>query len=198
MKRLKIVAMLSLVMLLMVFLCHGLAKAPETEDYLLSAADSSVQAEAPNETFNPDPMIAESPPGTREEGSANISGTVDTMVSVAIIPLIAIILGLIKKSWDKNRFTTILLKLWGLIKDCDNYFANPGTELKIRIETEGVHKAKKDWVIAEARKTLREPEISLVKKKAGGLGNAVELAITLFKYGGAAASSVGSLVKLFK
>lgn len=179
----------------------ALSKAPKAEPLIIGDAGDPLTADSSAAVEIPSPVIAtnneESPVPADDPGggSTNISDSVDNLVKIALIPLLVFILGLIKVSWDKNRFTLILMKLWGLIKDCDNYFANPGAAERTSMEMLGVNAAKKQWVIDSARKLLSEPERKLVRKKAGGIGNAIEMAFTMFKYG---APIIGGLAKMIK
>ena len=140
--------------------------------------------------------------GTAETGGeppgGKISPAIDNVVTVTIIPLLVLVIGLFWKSFDKNRFTMLLLQLWGLIKDADNFFAFPDAAQKRLIEANGINAAKKLWVAEQAVKSIRQEDVTYLKKKTGSLGNAIELAINIFKTGAGAISLGKKVISVFK
>ena len=131
-------------------------------------------------------------------GSEHISPGLDNVVLVTIIPLIALIFGIFyKKNYDKDGFNQVLIQLWGIVKDVDNVFSKPGAEEKYKklIDSEGINGAKKLVALAQAQQLIPKKGQSLAKKIAGGLDNALELAITAFKAG---AIIVPAAKKIFK
>ena len=133
-----------------------------------------------------------------EPPGGKISPAIDNVVTVTIIPLLVLVIGLLRKSFDKNRFTMLLLQLWGLIKDADNFFAFPDAAQKRLIEANGINAAKKLWVAEQAVKSIRQEDVTYLKKKTGSLGNAIELAINIFKTGAGAISLGKKVISVFK
>lgn len=127
-----------------------------------------------------------------------ISPAIDNVVSVTIIPLLVLVVGLFWKGFDKNRFTKLLLQLWGLIKDADNFFAYPDAAQKRLIEDNGLNAAKKIWVAEQAIKSIDPGDVTYLKKKTGSLGNAIELAINVFKFGGTVFGLGKKVISVFK
>lgn len=127
--------------------------------------------------------------------SDHIPESTDAVVLSIVIPLLVFLLGLWKRNWDKDRFTLLLTKLWGLIKDCDNYFSNPTTQIRSLIDLNGMNAAKKKWVLEQAKIKLSPAEVKALTKKTGSLGNAIELAINVFKFGAAALPWLGKIFK---
>lgn len=160
---------------------------------LSEAAEAGVDPAAmTTETRSSEIQGGEDPPG------GYISPAIDGMVKVTIIPLLVLVLGLFWKGFDKNRFTKLLLQLWGLIKDADNFFTHPNSEMKNMIELSGLNAAKKMWVTEQAVKTINPDDVSYLKKKTGSLGNAIELAINVFKTGAGAIAFGKKVINVFK
>ena len=128
-------------------------------------------------------------------GSAHISEQADSAVQLYLIPILVLIMGFIKVQWDKDRFRKILFITWGLVKECDNLFANPAASLQSQIRLVGVNPAKKNWVKDQLNRQLSDSQVSLAKKKVGTLDHLIELAITTFKYGGPAVSGLLKIIK---
>ncbi len=129
--------------------------------------------------------------------SPHINENTNRLVVTFVIPLLAILFFTIWK-WDQARFTRLLLQIWGVIKDTDNYFANPTGQVKTMIEIDGLNKAKKQYAINKIKETLSPDEVNTVVKKTGTIGNAIELAMTTFKYAPTLIKGIGSLIKLIK
>lgn len=136
--------------------------------------------------------------GGGEPPGGHISPAIDSMVTVTIIPLLVLIVGLFWKGFDKNRFTKLLLQLWGLIKDADNFFTHPDPQQKRLIDDNGLNAAKKIWVEQQAKREMPASSIEYLKKKTGSLGNAIEMAINVFKFGGTIFGVGKKLVNVFK
>ncbi len=141
------------------------------------------------------------PPGyaeakTESTSSPHISESVNTMV-ITLIPFLALLFFTIWK-WDQARFTRLLLQIWGVVKDTDNFFANPSGAIKNQIDIDGLNVVKKRYAINKIKETLTPDEVNTVVKKTGNIGNAIELAMTTFKYAPTLIKGIGSLVKLIK
>jgi len=52
------------------------------------------------------------------------------------------------------------------------------------VDTDGENAAKKKWVVKQLNNNMPIGDKAHLIKKTGSLGNAVELAINVFKYGG--------------
>lgn len=150
-----------------------------------------------SETFAEESTLSEVKGGEASPGG-HISPAIDGIVTATIIPLLVLLVGLFWRSFDKNRFTQLLLGLWSLIKDADNFFAFPNAEQKRLIEDNGLNAAKKLWVAEQAVKAFKPEDVSYLKKKTGSIGNAIELAINVFKYGSTVFSVGKKLVNVFK
>lgn len=190
MKRLGVMLLMLMLMLSMAFAISGKSgEPPVTIDNVELTIDNGGQEK---QATLSDVKGGEASPGGK------ISPAIDGIVTATIIPLLVLLVGLFWKSFDKNRFTQLLLGLWSLIKDADNFFAFPNAEQKRLIEDNGLNAAKKLWVAEQAVKAFKPEDVSYLKKKTGSIGNAIELAINVFKYGSTVFSVGKKLVNVFK
>lgn len=191
MKRLGVMLLMLMLMLSMAFAISGKSGEPPGTIDNVELTIENGEGQEKQATLS-DVKGGEASPGGK------ISPAIDNVVTATIIPLVVLVIGLFWKSFDKNRFTMLLLQLWGLIKDADNFFAFPDAAQKRLIEANGINAAKKLWVAEQAVKSIRQEDVAYLKKKTGSLGNAIELAINIFKTGAGAISLGKKVVSVFK